>query len=408
MSADVPASLVPLLCIRSSMRTSRVASPGDTCAQLCCGTLEDRACVSLRHSRETAQDWVNFCARPVQIRQPSKPASNVLDGDSSTFWHTSYSNPAMPHTLTIWFGGATVAVSGLTYLPRQDSIANGRIGSYEILFSADGDSFDAASASSGTWPDSSALKTVTFATVEAKALRIVSKREAGGRCSCTCAAVIKVCGTEVAPPPRSAQGSWGPLIKHPLVPVASALLPSGDVRSCAAIVRLCGTTHRPGTYNLRAILARIDARRISRRMILLRLLRACVRLAQPGTCSLVKCCLDFPGLRAGGVMVCLTGGQRRRQDRADRDRDVQPRDGQREPQAGHQHQPRHVLPRHLYARLVRAPVQPPYSLPLLTAAAWLCCAIWLVRGRRRYSLHERAQDRPHETQDRTHAGARFW
>ena len=229
-------------------------SPGAARAQLCCETLEHRPCVLLRpcctctvmrHSGNTAQTRVSsrqigreqpeeLGACPVQIRRPSKPASNVLDGDPRTFWHTSYSNPAMPHTLTIWFGGATIAASGLSYLPRQDRSPRGRIGSYEVLFSADGVSFDAASAVSGTWPDSRTLKTATFAAVEAKALRLVSKREAGGRCTCTCAAEIKVLGTEVAPPPRSAQGSWGPLIKHPLVPVASALLPSGDVRSRAA------------------------------------------------------------------------------------------------------------------------------------------------------------------------------
>ena len=48
-------------------------------------------------------------------------ADKAIDGDVSTFWHTSWAEPAddHPHSITIDLG-QTEKLSGFSYLPRQD------------------------------------------------------------------------------------------------------------------------------------------------------------------------------------------------------------------------------------------------------------------------------------------------
>jgi galactose oxidase len=61
-------------------------------------------------------------------------ASQAIDGDINTIWHTQYSGSvvAFPHSFTIDHG-SSVAVSGLSYPPRPHSTgSNGRIGKYSI------------------------------------------------------------------------------------------------------------------------------------------------------------------------------------------------------------------------------------------------------------------------------------
>lgn len=92
----------------------------------------------------------------------SAPASNVLDGNASTIWHTKWSGtPApMPHEIQLDLGGS-YSVTNLYYLPRQTQ-TNGRIGQYEVYVSADGTNWGTAVAT-GTFPNTTAEQTVTFA-----------------------------------------------------------------------------------------------------------------------------------------------------------------------------------------------------------------------------------------------------
>ena len=63
-------------------------------------------------------------------------AANALDGDPTTIWHTNYmgGQDPLPHDLAVDLG-MTKQLSGITYLPRQDSGVNGRIGQYEVYVS---------------------------------------------------------------------------------------------------------------------------------------------------------------------------------------------------------------------------------------------------------------------------------
>jgi galactose oxidase len=163
------------------------------------------------------------------------PAANapgkVLDGNLATLWHSAYTPAfdALPHTITVVFGGATNKVSGLIYRPRGDGGVNGRIGKYEIRLSTNGETFPAATVATGTFADTAAQKTVAFAATNAKAIQLKALSEAGGRGPWSSVGEILVLGKPVTAASKKQVGAWGGLIPFPLVPVAAAVLPGGKV-----------------------------------------------------------------------------------------------------------------------------------------------------------------------------------
>jgi galactose oxidase len=119
-------------------------------------------------------------------------AANVLDGDAGTAWQTKTSGrgDALPHTLTIDMH-VRQRISGLTYLPWAGTAPNGRVGRYRIDVSTDGVTWG-TSVATGTLADDATLKTVTFATVEARYARLTALSEAGDRGPWTSAAEINL------------------------------------------------------------------------------------------------------------------------------------------------------------------------------------------------------------------------
>ena len=89
-------------------------------------------------------------------------ASNVIDGNPATIWHTQWqaASPTHPHWLVVDLAG-NYAVSGFRYLPRQD-MANGRIADYRFYISADGVNWGAP-VKQGSFPNTTAEQSVTFA-----------------------------------------------------------------------------------------------------------------------------------------------------------------------------------------------------------------------------------------------------
>ena len=92
------------------------------------------------------------------------PASYVLDGNSSTIWHTAY-NPKvdLPQTLTVSFG-QTRTVGRYVYTPRQVG-TNGIVTQYE-LYAVQGGG-EAVLIASGSWAEDHTDKIVTFDPVDA-------------------------------------------------------------------------------------------------------------------------------------------------------------------------------------------------------------------------------------------------
>lgn len=131
-------------------------------------------------------------------------ASNVLDGSTSTYWHSQWSGTLvpLPHSITIDMN-KTETVAGLKYLPRSGS-SNGRIGRFEIHTSTDGTTWGTAVAT-GTWADNSLQKTAEFTAVATRFVRLTAITEAGNRGPWSNAAEINLFAeagsTEPPPPP---------------------------------------------------------------------------------------------------------------------------------------------------------------------------------------------------------------
>ncbi|MCX4537709.1 beta-N-acetylglucosaminidase domain-containing protein [Streptomyces sp. NBC_01669] len=136
------------------------------------------------------------------------PATNAVDGDPDTFWHTKWSGTSdpMPHEIQLNLG-ADKSVSCLTYLPRQDN-GNGRIAKYEVYTSKDGTNWGNPVAT-GTWTNTAEEKKACFTPVSAHYVRLRALSEVNGN-PWTTAAEINVVGganSGVSGSPAAAQGS---------------------------------------------------------------------------------------------------------------------------------------------------------------------------------------------------------
>lgn len=103
----------------------------------------------------------NFVIRSVSSVETvgNLPASNAIDGNPNTFWHTRYTGGTdpLPHEIVVDLG-TNYTVSAMRYLPRQD-LPNGRIGAYQVILSQDGVNFGGPAAS-GTFATSAGEKIV--------------------------------------------------------------------------------------------------------------------------------------------------------------------------------------------------------------------------------------------------------
>ncbi|KOG19746.1 MULTISPECIES: discoidin domain-containing protein [Streptomyces] len=116
-------------------------------------------------------------------------ATNVLDGNMSTFWHTAWSDtdpdPACPHEIQLDMKSSRT-VSGFTYLPRQDGPKNGWVGGYEFYVSADGTNWGSPVAT-GTFAADATLKTVRFPATAGRYVRFRALSEVNGNPWTSCA-----------------------------------------------------------------------------------------------------------------------------------------------------------------------------------------------------------------------------
>ncbi|KAB2397726.1 MULTISPECIES: M60 family metallopeptidase [Bacillus cereus group] len=98
------------------------------------------------------------------------PASNVIDDNPNTIWHTQWSAPNQyPYNLTLDLG-KTQTITQVAYLPRQDWSENGIIFNYNIYTSTDGSNYKKVT--SGTWENNRAKKFATFEPISAKYVKL--------------------------------------------------------------------------------------------------------------------------------------------------------------------------------------------------------------------------------------------
>lgn len=103
----------------------------------------------------------------------NRPA-DVLDGDSSTLWHTVWgSSERVNHYIVLELSQAS-ELTGLRYLPRSSG-TNGIITKYEVYTSMTGEEEDYTLAASGDWANNSEWKLAAFdEAVTAQYVRLVS------------------------------------------------------------------------------------------------------------------------------------------------------------------------------------------------------------------------------------------
>lgn len=100
--------------------------------------------------------------------QGGSPASNVLDGNTSTMWHTDWSITTMPHWIDLEMAEPT-EIAGLVYTPRQTG-SNGNATNYTILVSDDGEQYKEIL--TGDLANDSTVKTINFEPVTTKHVRL--------------------------------------------------------------------------------------------------------------------------------------------------------------------------------------------------------------------------------------------
>ncbi|MCJ1451010.1 hypothetical protein MMC28_001344 [Mycoblastus sanguinarius] len=179
---------------------------------------EGRSAVAIQSESISQAGWT----ATADSEQPGYPASNAVDGNMDTFWHTPFGadGTPLPHQITVNMQQVYL-VNSIAYTPRQDGQSNGNIGEHQIELSTDGVNFDSIVAI-GTYQDSNSTKTTIFEATNAQYIRIVAITEAGDRGPWASMAELNVFETnEPAPPPG--EGIWSPTIDFPLVPVSLAL-----------------------------------------------------------------------------------------------------------------------------------------------------------------------------------------
>ncbi|WP_339315102.1 discoidin domain-containing protein [Paenibacillus sp. FSL R10-2734] len=127
------------------------------------------------------QSQMTATATSEETSGENNDASQAIDGNPSTIWHTKWdlSNP-LPQSITLNLGNTHV-ISKLKYLPRQNGAQNGNITSYEILTSLDGENF--TSVTGGSWDDDSTEKIAEFAPVASRYLKLTAIAGHGGLAS---------------------------------------------------------------------------------------------------------------------------------------------------------------------------------------------------------------------------------
>ena len=179
---------------------------------------EGRSAEAVMASAITPAQWT----ATADSYQPGYPPSNVLDGNTNTYWHTPFGtngNP-LPHTLTIDMKQSYL-INSVAYIPRQDGSSNGNVGQHMIQTSLDGVTF-ATPVAMGTYADNNMTKTTIFEATQARFVRFTAQTEAGGRGPWTSCASFNIFQTTVQAPAHSG-GEWSPTIDFPLVPVSLGL-----------------------------------------------------------------------------------------------------------------------------------------------------------------------------------------
>ena len=101
-----------------------------------------------------------------------RPVSELLDGDSSTYWKKNSPNPSNPVELVFDMGG-TFSVDGINWQHRQNSNSYCEAEDYEIYVSASTSSWGGAVASGVLTQNDKSVQHIPFPAKSGRFLRLV-------------------------------------------------------------------------------------------------------------------------------------------------------------------------------------------------------------------------------------------
>ena len=132
--------------------------------------------------------------------------ANAVDGDPNTFWHTQWqdASPPCPHEIVIELVPPS-AISGFTYLPRQDDKVNGNIKDYEFYISDDDKDFGQP-VKKGTFAEGSDKTTVNFDSKKGRFIKLKALSEINGEAWTSAAEIGVVAAGSPAAPSAPAPG----------------------------------------------------------------------------------------------------------------------------------------------------------------------------------------------------------
>lgn len=109
-------------------------------------------------------------------------AKNLVDGDSSTMWHTMYSVTVaqFPHWLD-FDCGEVKTIKGFSYIPRQDGGNNGNIKDYTIHVSLDGKNWGEEISSGRFSADKNEKRILLEKPINARFIRFTAKSSQNGQ-----------------------------------------------------------------------------------------------------------------------------------------------------------------------------------------------------------------------------------
>jgi hypothetical protein len=107
-------------------------------------------------------------------------AEYAFDSDPTTIWHTAWSGNTTPppHEIQINLGSSQ-AINGFGYVPRLGSLLVGNVGQFEFYVSEDGANWGNP-VSTGTFPNTGAVKEVKFPTKTGKFIKFRGLSDANG------------------------------------------------------------------------------------------------------------------------------------------------------------------------------------------------------------------------------------
>lgn len=107
-------------------------------------------------------------------------ASNAVDGNPDTVWHTQWqdASPAHPHEIIIELS-EPATIKGFTYLPRQGDSENGMIKDFEFFVSDDGKEFGEP-VKKGAFASGKDKQTITFEPKKCRYFKLRALSEVNG------------------------------------------------------------------------------------------------------------------------------------------------------------------------------------------------------------------------------------